>query len=174
MLRNDFDFVIDLKKDFFAQRGIQRLLAAIERNGTAGWEPWWQVEFARFLHRHQERHEWTREHHIGIDRTKGALRDKLTADFMIKPRNRSTGGRPILLNLKQGDSVGGCITNMATEKMKSVSLSQKSFWMVGVHPRECKNTVRKTVEDVAEEYGIRLFDVQTRYILNTGYAFTVF
>ena len=178
MLRNDFNFIIDLKRDFFAQRSIQQLLAAIEKNGTAGWEPWWRVEFARFLYRHQHKHEWAREHLIKAGRTKGVLKDKLTADFMIKPRNRA-GNRPILIELKQSDSVEGCIANMAEnirsmEKTKSVSGSQRSFWVVGAHPRECKNTVRKTVESVATEYGIEIFDVQTRYILNTGYAFTVF
>ncbi|HEX9078596.1 MAG TPA: hypothetical protein VF795_03335 [Desulfuromonadaceae bacterium] len=174
MLRSDFDFVIDLNKGFFAQRVIQHLLATMERNGTAGWEPWWQVEFARFLHRHRDRHEWSCERRIGTDRAKNK---NTVADFTIK-RSNSAGDRAILLKLRQDDSIRGCIADMTTDirtagTMKTGS-SPRSFWVVGVHPRECKNTVRKTVEEMAAEYGIRLFDVQTRYILNTGYAFTIF
>jgi predicted urease superfamily metal-dependent hydrolase len=179
MLQRDFDFVLGLKGDFFAQREIQLLLARIERNGTAGWESWWQVEFARFLQQRQHRHEWTRKHHPEGGRTP-VNKKKPLADFIIKPHDRANA-KSILLELKQSDSVEGCITNMAEDlrmmelmTATSASLNHKSLCVVGAHPRECKNAVRKTVESVAAEYGIKLFDVQTRYILNTGYAFTVF
>ena len=179
-LRRDFDFVLGLNGSFFAQRAIQLLLARIERNGILEWESWWQVEFARYLLRHRHRHEWARTHHPERDSARGNKKEKPMADFILKPHNR-TNAPSILLELKQSDSVEGCITNMvkdihtmAQSHSASASLNHKHLWIVGAHPRECKNTVRKTVESVASDYGIRLFDVQTRYILNTGYAFTIF
>ena len=138
-LRNDFEFVVGLKREFFAQRKIQMLLATMEKNGTTSWEAWWQVEFARFLYGHQDKHDWSRDHHIEIDHAPVAEKDKLVADFMIKPR-RHAMDRSILLELKQSDSVKTCITNMAKDirrmdKTKSGEIDQRSFWVVGVHPR---------------------------------------
>jgi len=180
MLRRDYDFVLGLNGHFFAQREIQLLLARIEQNGIVEWESWWQVEFARYLLRHQHSHEWARKHHPEIDCAQSNKKEKPMADFILKPHNR-TNAPSILLELKQSHSVEGCITNMVTDihtmaqsHSASASLNHKSFWVVGAHPRACKNTVRKTVESAASEYGIRLFDIQTRYILNTGYAFTIF
>ena len=178
LLRNDFDFVVGLKREFFAQRKIQLLLATMEKNGTTAWETWWQVEFARFLYGHQDKHDWTREHHIEIDHARVTEKDGLIADFMIKPRHHAMA-RSILLELKQSDSVKTCITNMAkdirkVDKTKSGAIDQRSFWVVGVHPRENKQVVRRTVKRVATSYGIKIFDVHTRFILNTGLAYTVF
>jgi hypothetical protein len=178
MLRNDFEFVTNLKEEFFAQRKIQLLLATIEKNGTAAWEAWWQVEFARFLYQHQDKHDWAREHLIESGRKKVTEKNKLVADFIIKPRHNAMG-RSILLEFKQSDSVTACITNMArdvskVDKTKSAAIDQRSFWVVGVHPRESKQAVRRTVTRVAAKYGVKIFDVHTRFILNTGLAYTVF
>jgi hypothetical protein len=154
------------------------LLAKIEKNGTTGWESWWQVEFARFLQRHRDRHEWERKQPLEVNRTPRSKQDKLVVDFSIRPNNHGSG-TSILLELKQSATVEGCIASMARDirtrgKRTTVSNCRRSCWAVGVHPRECKNTVRKSVEAIAEEFGIRLVAVRTRYIPNTGYAFTVF
>lgn len=178
MLRNDFDLVLGLKAEFFAQRQIQLQLAKMERDGIAGWKSWWRVEFARFLQRHRDGHEWALKHPLELERAMGAETDELTADFMIKPRYGRCAN-PILLELEQSDSIEGCITSMAQDihtvyQRESISLNHRNLWVVGVHPRENKQAVRDTVECVATYHGITLFDVCTRYILHTGYAFTIF
>ncbi len=178
MIQKDFDFIIGLKEEFFSQRKIQHALSVIERNGITAWETWWQVEFATFLSLHKDGHEWHREHQIDVDRRKDKEKSRLIADFTIRPKNHAKD-RFILLELKQNSSVTTCITNMAkdvlkVDKAKASSIEQRSFWSVGLHPKESKKKVRMTVEDTADNYGIELFDVYTKFILNTGFAFTIF
>jgi hypothetical protein len=97
---------------------------------------------------------------------------------MIKPKNAGGVGQ-ILLEFTQGDSVEGCFTHIAhdihkVDKTKTALTARKSLWVVGVHPRDDKTAVRDTVERIADRHGIQLFDVYTRFIRHTGYAFTIF
>lgn len=178
MPRKDFDFTVSLFEDFFAQSKIQKSLKVIEKYTISGWELWWQIEFATFLSEHPDRHEWYREQAIDVDRRKNKNKDKLFADFIIRPRNHARD-RFILIELKQNSSTKTCITNMTKDALKvwvakESSLTQRSFWSVGVHPKVSKKLVREMVENAANVHEIDLFDVHTKFIPNTEFAFTVF
>jgi hypothetical protein len=163
MPRKDFDFTVSLFEDFFAQTKIQKSLAVIEERKISGWELWWQIELATFLSGHPGRHEWRREHPIDVDRRKDKEKFKLFADFIIRPKHHARQ-RYVLIELKQNSSTKTCITNMAKDavkvwKAKESSLDQRSFWSVGVHPKESKKLVREVVENAANFHSIDLFDV---------------
>lgn len=178
MPRKDFDFTVALFEDFFGQSRIQKTLVLIEEQEISGWESWWQIELASFLSAHPDKHEWHREHSVAIDRRKEKEKNKLIADFIIRPRNHARD-RFILIELKQNPSIKTCITNMAKDaikiwKAKETSIDQRSFWSVGVHPKGSKKLVREVVENAADIHSLNLFDVHTKFIPNTNMAFTVF
>jgi hypothetical protein len=139
-MQKDFEFVKILNEEFFSKRNIQHALSVIKGCGISAWEPWWQVEFARYLSLHKGGHEWHREQQIEVDRRKDKEKCKLIADFIVRPKNHAKD-RYILLELKQNQSVTTCVTNMAKDsikiyKAKAASLDQRSFWSIGVHPKE--------------------------------------
>lgn len=178
MLEKDFEFVKNIKGEFFSQRKIQHSLSVIKNNEISAWELWWQVEFATFLSQHKGGHEWYREQHIDLDRRKAKEKSKLVADFIIRPKNHALE-KFILLELKQNRSLTTCITNMVKDvhkidKAKASSLSQRSFWCVGVHPKDSKKKVKEMVISAAEKNNIGIHGVYTKFIPFTEFAFTIF
>jgi len=178
MLQKDFEFVKNLKNEFFSQRKIQHSLTVIQKKDISAWELWWQVEFATFLSQHKDGHEWYREQHIDVDRRKDKEKSKLIADFIIRPKNHALE-KFILLELKQNRSVTTCISNMVKDvnkidKARAASLNQRSFWCVGVHPKDSKKRIRETVLAAAEKHDIGIHDIYTKFIPFTGFAFTIF
>jgi len=178
MPSRDFEFVAKLMEEFFLQRKIQKSLAVIEDYRISAWEPWWQVEFATFLSEHEGKHECRREKQVKVDRRKEKEKNKFIVDFIVRPRNH-VKGKFILLEFKQHWSVKSCITNMAkdvlkVDKAKVTSINQRSFWGVGVHPKESKKKIREMVKSTAIKYDLELYDVRIKFIPNTGFAFTIF
>jgi len=178
MPSKDFDLIVDLMNKFFAQKKIRNSLEVFECIGISDWETWWQVEFAVFLSGHESNHEWYREEYIPVDKRKERSKYNLIADFIIRPKNHALD-KYILLEFKQHKSTRTCISRMfddilKIDRAKVSSINLRSVWAVGVHPKGNKKILRAKVEEIARKRNLELCKVYTKFISNTGFAYSIF
>jgi hypothetical protein len=177
----DFEFTWDLLTAFFGQRRIQSGLEAIDKAGITAWEKWWQIELAIFLSNHPEVGDWNVEERFYTDRRTSIAKDSVAVDLSFR-RTRHSKEAMIFLELKQGSDWKRCIGNMLFDAEKVFSAQRRShkgavvrsFFVVGVYPREPKARVHDHIEKCldAREMDWNLMD--TKFIAGTSYSFTMF
>jgi hypothetical protein len=176
----DFDFTVDILSAFFAQSRIRRSLATIADVEVTGWEKWWQVELAMFLCDHDQISEWDIEEEFLTDRRRGVTKDFVAADISFRRKKHATD-RLIILELKQGTDWKRCVANMLrdAEKMHTTQLRSlsgaavRSFFVVGVYPSVDKAEIHDYIEELAEAREIEWDLMETRFIKDTPFSFTI-
>ncbi len=178
----DFDFVCGLLDKFCADTRVRSVLKKIGSHDLTGWEKWIQVEFAIFLHDHDDVADFCREYEYQLDQRK-ANRAKAYADFSFRKKGMSKDVK-IILEFKANRKLRACIDGMVADwnKIECVRASDddiRSFWVVGFHGLDgCKpEEILKSVSQmVAEKMSIKLFKnrLKTTAIGKTGFAVTLF
>jgi len=179
--KNDFIFTLNLFEDFFSQQRIQKSFQTIHKTSITGWEIWFQIEFATFLeNKNSSVSEWYREWEYPIDKRK-SLKSKMFIDFLVRQKYAKKDAY-IALELKQNISAKTCITNMIKDVNKVTSIRKsssdiRSFWNIGIHKRISNNHFRdkeKIKEIVLEKFTTEDFFIESRYIKNTDFSYTIF
>ncbi len=179
-MKDDFNFIVNLMTNFVKQRYIQNKLNFIGEHYITGWEIWFQIEFAHFINHHDNVSEWSREDQFSTDKRKNKFKDKMAIDFLVRQKGFSKN-KYIALELKQHHSIETCISHMMDdiEKLDNIKLSEtyfRSFWNIGIHPRDNKTTIKNKILKKMRQKDIDLYNDfrEIRYIPNTDYAFTIF
>lgn len=176
----DFEFSWQLLTAFFAQRRIRRALDEIAAKHISGWEKWWQVELALFLSEHDEIGSWNMEEEFLTDRRLTKKKDFVAADIAFRKKGHAQD-RLTILELKQDLDWKRCLANMMKDAEKidathARSLSDaeiRSFFVVGVYPSQPKAAVHDYIESLAERRGVEWDIMDTRFIADTPYSFTI-
>lgn len=177
-LKEDFEFVLQLAKDFFSQDEIVQKLRKFrnQKCEIKGWEIWFQVEFALFLQDHAQVSEVEREKKFQMDMRKSKEKTSCSIDFFIRQKHKQSF---IPLELKQDAAAAACIRHMLRDihkfnKIRNTTMSTgRSLWCLGVH------------EHVGDDYMARLihenqyFQLDPRFVItipiqDTDFSFTVF
>ncbi|NOZ91214.1 MAG: hypothetical protein GXO60_08035 [Epsilonproteobacteria bacterium] len=178
-MEKDFKFIISLMDGFVKQASIQQTLNTIEMYNITGWEIWFQVEFASYLSKNIEVAEWYREEQFNIDKRKNNHRNKMAIDFLVR-KKRFSRDTFIALELKQHSSIETCITNMLKDVKKILDMKSsenycRSYWSIGIHPKESKKVIKNKISKKEEQCGIYLSEyIEIRFIPNTNFAYTIF
>jgi len=179
-MEKDFNFIVSLMDGFVKQTSIQQKLNTIEEHKITGWETWFQIEFASYLSKHPDvANDWSREEQFNIDKRTKDYRGKIAIDFLLRKKNTSTKTF-IALELKQHNSVEICITNMLkdVEKVFNIKKSEnkfRSYWNIGIHPKEAKSTIKNKILKKEEKCNVSLSEyVEVRFIPKTNFAYTIF
>lgn len=177
----DFEFTWGVLTDFFKQKRIQRTLAAIEDTEVTGWEKWWQIELALYLSEHKEVGDWNMEERFFTDRRRGTGRDCITVDLSFRQKCHSTDAL-IFLELKQDPDWKRCIANMLRDANKVFGAHSRShegsvvrsFFVAGIYRSEPKTLVHDYVGRRLEELKMDWDLMDTKFIADTPFSFTLF
>ncbi len=187
-MKYDFEFICELMDSFTCQAHIQNTFNVIEQEKITGWENWLQVEFATFLSRYDSVGTWEREQSYYIDGRKRIDKNKAIVDFNVRKKCTKLN-RMIALEFKQNTSSKTCITNMISDVQKiediraSSSTCMRSYWVIGIHPRnmnkhhtEDKKDIKRRIlqKSKCTSFGLIEECILTKYIPNTGLAYTIF
>ena len=176
-VREDFDFILKISQDFFNQEEIVEKLKAFQNLNPKikGWEIWFQVEFALFLHQHALVSDVEREKRFKVDQRKSKEKITCAIDFFIRQKHKRT---PIPLELKQDVTAASCIRHMLKDINKfnkircSDVLTNRSLFCLGVHETVSDDHITRLIH----ENKFFEFDpscVKTIEIKGTGYSFTI-
>ncbi len=178
----DFEFTLSILDAFFAKKRIQTSLAQIAEKDISGWERWWQIELALFLSEHDDVAEWDMEEPFFTDRRHHTPQDSLAIDLCFRRKRHSTE-RLIFLELKQDPGLKRCVANMLSDAEKVCSAQSKSrlgaeirnFFLAGIYmsPSESKAEIHDYIADVAEGREVDWEFMETRFIADTPYSFTL-
>ncbi|MEK6762975.1 MAG: hypothetical protein AABY96_09690 [Nitrospirota bacterium] len=167
---------------FFKQSQIQTVLAMIADKDISGWEKWWQIELALFLSEHDDVAEWDMEEPFFTDLRHDTSQDSLAIDLCFRRKRHSTE-RLIFLELKQDQDWKRCVANMLSDAEKVYSAQSKSvfdaeirnFFLAGIYisPNESKAEIHDYIEKVTESRDVEWELMETRFIANTPYSFTL-
>jgi hypothetical protein len=177
----DFEFTWGVLADFFNQKGIQRALDGIAECGATGWEKWWQIEFALYLSDRDDIGDWNMEEGFFTDLRRSVEKDRIAVDFGIRKRGCSKDSM-IFLELKQDADWKRCIENMLRDVAKVFSAqsrshegaSMRSFFVCGIYRSEAKKDVHDYIEKRLNELDIEWELIDTKFIVNTPFSFTMF
>ena len=150
--RRDLEFITTLAEGFFAQRAMRRTLRVISDQQISGWEKWLQVEFAAYIHDHEDIKAWSRETPYLTDRRIERARERCAVDFIIHQKHKQSH---LALELKQVNSVGRCAKAMVGDILKMLTIRQSQFdirgvWCLGVHTRAPETEVVRKLRYHAE------------------------
>jgi hypothetical protein len=177
----DFTFTFDLLAGFFKQGRTQRALNAIHETEVTGWEKWWQIELVLYASEHDEIGDWDMEEPFYTDRRMEKQKDIIAVDFCFRRKSHSRDSM-IFVELKQNADWRLCINNMMSDAQK-INKSQvrshnnakiRNFFVAGVYPSEPKAEVHDYVFERADKLNIGVDCVDTKFIPNTDYSFTLF
>ena len=179
-VEQDFDFTVKVLTAFFARARIQSTLQGVFETGATGWEKWWQIELAMFLSEYDDVSEWNMEEVFLTDLRTSTTKERMAIDVCFR-RKRYATNHFVFLELKQDRDWKCCIANMlrdaekfsASHKRSESGLQVRSFFLVGVYPSEDKAEVHNHIERAAESRNIDWEFMETRFIPNTDYSFTV-
>jgi|CXWL01.1.fsa_nt_gi hypothetical protein len=177
---SDFDFTLTLLSDFFAQKRIRSTLTKIADAEVTGWEKWWQIELAMFMSEYDDIAEWNIEEEFLTDRRQSTTKDFIAIDICFR-RKRHASDRLVFLELKQDLDWKRCILNMLRDAEKFYSghtrsllnAEVRSFFLAGVYLRMPKAEVHDYIEDAAQAREIDWDLMDTRYIADTPFGFTL-
>ena len=176
----DFEFTLAVLDSFFAQKRIRTALAKIAETDVSGWEKWWQIELALFLSDHEDVAEWDMEEPFFTDRRRHTSQDMLAIDLCFR-RKRQSSERFIFLELKQDQDWKRCVSHMMSDaekvycaQTKSLSNTRiRSFFLAGVYPSIPKAAIHDYIEEIAEGRQVEWEIMETRFIANTPFSFTL-
>jgi uncharacterized membrane protein len=173
----DLDFLTDLATEFFAQRSIRRTLQVISDQSISGWEKWMQVEFAAFIHDHDNVKAWSRETPYSTDQRIEKARRRCAVDFIVHQKYKQSH---LALEIKQVKSVSRCARAMVEDIVKMLTIRRSEFdirsvWCLGVHQAASESEVLRELKYHADELRFNLSEnlVATRSIGRTGYSFSL-
>jgi hypothetical protein len=173
----DLEFLTDLAEEFFAQRSLRRTLQVIGEQSITGWEKWLQVEFAAFIHDHENVKAWSRETPYASDKRIEKARSRCAVDFIIHQKYKQSH---LALELKQIQSVSRCTRAMIEDLLKMLKIRRSEFdirsvWCLGVHQVASASDVLRELTYHADELDFNLSPglVATKPIGRTGYAFSL-
>lgn len=173
----DLEFLTDLATEFFAQRTIRKTLQVIGAQNISGWEKWIQVEFAAFIHDHDNVKAWSREAPYASDKRIEKARSRCAVDFIIHQKYKQSH---LALEIKQVRSVSRCTRAMVEDITKMLKIRRSEFdirsvWCLGVHQDATASEVLRELKYHADELRFPLSAslVATRRIGRTGYAFSL-
>jgi hypothetical protein len=177
----DFEFTWSVLTDFFKQKRIQRTLPDIVDTEVTGWEKWWQVELALYLSDHDDVADWNMEERFFTDLRRETGKDSIAVDLSFRQKRHSTDAL-IFLELKQDLDWKRCIENMLRDAKKvfaAHSRSQegsavRSFFVAGIYRSEPKALVHDYVERRLDELEMDWELMDTKFIADTPYSFTLF
>lgn len=177
----DFNFTFDLLSGFFAQGRIQRALDAIAETGASGWEKWWQIELVLYASDHEDVGDWDMEEPFFTDLRTQQKKDFIAVDLCFR-RKKCSRDSMVFVELKQSEDWKRCIENMMRDAEKVYgshtrshnNISMRNFFVAGVYPRVSKAEVHDYVMERSEELEIDVEMVDSKFIANTPYAFTLF
>ena len=176
----DFEFTLAILDSFFAQKRIRTALAKIAETEVSGWEKWWQIELALFLSEHEDVAEWNMEEPFFIDRRHRTPQDSLAIDLCFRRKGQSSE-KFIFLELKQDQDWKRCIANMMMDADKVSSAQTKSllgakirsFFLAGIYFRMPKADIHDYIEEEAEYRQVEWEIVESRFIADTPFSFTL-
>lgn len=176
----DFEFTLAILDSFFAQKRIRTALAKIAETEVSGWEKWWQIELALFLSEHEDIAEWDMEEPFFTDRRRHTSQDSLAIDLCFR-RKRQSSERFIFLELKQDQDWKRCVANMMSDAEKVYFAQTKSlsnakignFFLAGIYPRVPKADIHDYIEEIAEGRQVEWEVMESRFIADTPFSFTL-
>ena len=176
----DFNFTVGLLAAFFSRARVRSTLQKIYETEATGWEKWWQIELAMFLSDYEDVAEWDIEEVFLTDLRTGTAKDRMAIDVCFR-RKGYAKGHFVFLELKQDRDWKRCIANMLgdaekfamSHKRSESGLDVRSFFLVGVYPSEDKAEVHDYIEDAADRCEVDWDFMETRFIPETEYSFTV-
>ena len=179
-VEEDFDFTVNLLTAFFSKARIRGTLQKIFETEATGWEKWWQIELAMFLCDYEDVAEWDMEEVFLTDLRTSISKDRMAIDVCFR-RKGYTKGHFVFLELKQDRDWKRCIGNMlrdaekfsTSHKRSESGLTVRSFFLVGVYPSEGKAEVHNFIEEAAGQRDVDWEFMETRFIPDTEYSFTV-
>lgn len=156
VLKSDFEFLRAIANEFFCQSDKASTLNWIASQGLSDWEKWFQVEFHKYLYHHSSIGQVKREVEFKIDQRRSDYRLKCYVDFEIKQKYKHS---PIMLEIKQSNSVQTCIKNMCADMAKINNIKSsvyygRSLWCLGIHSAESDDEVYRRAAKVFEEFGL--------------------
>jgi hypothetical protein len=177
----DFEFTWEVLTDFFKQKRIQRTLADIVDTDVTGWEKWWQIELALYLSDHEEVGDWNMEERFFTDLRRAAEKDSIAVDLSFRQKRYSKEAW-IFLELKQDADWKRCIDNMLRDAKKVFGAHSRShegsavrsFFVAGIYPSEPKALVHDYIERRLDELEMDWDLMDTKFIADTPFSFTLF
>ncbi len=176
LIKNDFEFIIDLMKEFISKKYIQDRLNIIEKEQITGWEIWWQIEFSAFLSTHHNISFWDREFLLPVDKRTKWKKETMSIDFIIK-KKYSKKDEYIALELKQHKSMKQCITKMCIDIEKTASIKRsydilRTIWNIGIFYKDKESKINNNLEYLNGGFYKNCIEYQE--IKNTNFAFIIF
>jgi hypothetical protein len=177
----DFEFTWGVLAGFFSQQRIQRTLAAIDGTDVTGWEKWWQVELALYLSDHDDVADWNMEERFYTDLRRSVEKDCIAVDLSFR-RKKCSKDAWIFLELKQDPDCKRCIDNMLRDAVKVANSHSRShegaairsFFVAGIYRSESKADVHDYIDKRSDELDIEWDVMDTKFIPDTPYSFTLF
>jgi hypothetical protein len=177
----DLDFTFDILESFFKRARVQRALQNIEEMEVTGWEKWWQIELALYVDEHPEVAEWDMEEPFFTDRRTSTQKDFVAIDLCFRRKKHSSESM-VFLELKQDLDWKRCVNNMMRDAEKVYGCHSRShsgaairnFFLAGVYPSEQKAVVHDYIKERAEELDVAVDLVDSKFIPNTNFTFTLF
>lgn len=173
----DLEFLEDIATEFFAQRSIRRTLQVISDQSISGWEKWIQVEFATFIHDHDNVKAWSRETPYATDQRIEKARSRCAVDFIIHQKHKQSH---LALEIKQVKSVSRCARAMVEDIVKMWTIRKSEFdirsvWCLGIHQAAPEAEVLRKLNYHADELNVNLSPslIVTKAIGRTGYSFSL-
>ena len=163
------------------QKRIQRTLDALHETDVTSWEKWWQIELAIYLSEYDDVGDWNMEERFFTDLRRGTKKDSIAVDLSFR-RKRCSKDASIFLELKQDPDWKRCIENMLRDAKKVFGAHSRShegsavrsFFVAGICPREPKVLVHNYVERRLDELEMDWVLMETKFIADTPFSFTLF
>lgn len=179
-MQKDFNFLISILDDFFAEDYIQKRLSLIESKEITGWEIWLQVELGIFLDNREEIMDLTRELKYSIDKRKAHNREHIAIDFVFRKKHSNTNKR-IALEIKQNRRFSSCLRGMMVDAwkmnlLKSSNDNLRSLWLLGVYSKPEDQNINEMIMYYADTYDVELVKncIATKSISGTNFMYTLF
>lgn len=136
-MRNDFDFMQQIIKEFLAQKHILQRLAFIKKENVNDWEKWLQIELFHFMKYRDDIGYVRREVLYACDISKNHLQNNMYIDLVFR-KKRASKDYLIQVELKCSKSATKLFNGIESdiEKVMSMRDSQdngRSFWCVGFY-----------------------------------------
>lgn len=178
-MKEDFNFVLNLADEFFAQKEVQKKFQLINEHDITGWEIWFQIEFTNFLNKHRDVSEIIREQGYTIDKRTSGKQKSMYIDLLFRKRNCAKD-RYIAVEIKQNQSASLCIKGMIDDIRKIWKLKQseddlRSMWCLGIYPTIDNDKITELIEKYTDNTDVELNGslIGTRKIPATVFSYTL-
>lgn len=178
----DFEFVAGFADAFFRQSRIRRSIEAFHKLGITKWESWLQVEMGLFFETCPQIAEWDMEVPFALDQRQAISRGRQRKHVDLTVRQKGCAReRWILLELKQHNEMGRCVSSMLEDAQRIFAMrnrshhgdQQRSFMNLGVFEAGSRPEIETHIRNAYEGADIAVDRLWVRKVTSRHHAVIV-